>query len=192
MLRLGWGVPGSRCHGATHARDPPPFLGAGAGGERAQGCCRKLLLRGLCRNWGETQRFHHLLLGSRWGAGPRDAAGGGCGPGPLSCHTSVTMQRRPWEQCLERSHGPSWAQTQHCPLGTPCAPWREAGLQVPTRGREQLPRVSTSPCAGEGVALGGKQRAPSSRARVLWEAVSTRQRLHLGVLLALWVLRGGG
>lgn len=48
-LRLGQGVPGSRCHGATRARDPPPtppVPGAGAGGEEGAGLLQKAAAEG--------------------------------------------------------------------------------------------------------------------------------------------------
>lgn len=182
------------CH---PCRGPPTYPThprcQGWGAERAQGCCRKLLLRGFRCNWGETQRFQHLLLGSRWGARPLGAARGGCGPGPAHPVTQVSLCKGGrGEQCLQRSHGPSWAQPPgHCPVGPPVPHGGRgaAGTDLGSGSSSlELPRVRV---LGR-VCFGGKGRAPFSRARVLQEAVSTRRGLHLGVLLAPWVLRGEG
>lgn len=138
----------------------PPILGAGAGVERAQGCCRKLLLRGFHCNWGETRRFHQLLLGSGGERGLGVLLAGLWQRGPSPCHTSVTMQRRPVGAVPGEKPWPEPGSAPgHCPV-PPRAPWREGGQQVESRGQGAAPwSYHESMCWGGG-GFGGEVEVP--------------------------------
>lgn len=176
----------------------PPWV-LGLVGKRAQGCCRKLLLRGLCCNWGETQRFHHLLLSSVWGAWPRGAAGGGCGPGPLSlshkCYyakaaVGAVPGEKPWPKLGSAPGTALWAPP--CPMEGGWA----AGTD-PGPGSSSL-ELHESMCWGGG-GFGGEAESPLLQSPSAVggsehkaKAAPFAKAAGAGVLLALWVLQGGG
>lgn len=141
---------------------PPPMLGAGAVGREGTDCC---CLRGFCCNWGETLRSQLRVGIEAWGAAE---------PGPLSLPVTQVLlcKGSRWEQCLERSHGPpSWAQPPALPRGLPLCPMEGEGQQVQTWGQGVPCSHHKVHVLGRGWFWGRSGELPSSRARVLWEAV---------------------
>lgn len=125
---------------------PPPMLGAGAVGREGTDCC---CLRGFCCNWGETLRSQ-LRVGARPGGlqsqGPSLSLSHKCYYAKAAGGSSA------WREAMAP---PAGLSPQHCPVGSPCAPWRERGSRY-RPGVREFPAVTTKSMCWGGDGFGGE------------------------------------